>query len=358
MNYRTVELLARTSFTSDITRVVDIDISDPISNLVMRFETTNSSATMTAHPLAGLVDITVVDGSEVLFSLDGYEAEALDWYHNGGKFRSNYNYYLNGGTASRFVGLNFGRWLWDRLYALDPKRFNNLQLKVTIDIDAGGMSCATTYLSIWANCFDERTPELRGFLTAKELKQYTMASTVHEYTDLPTDHPYRALYFRAFLLGTEPNGSLSNFKLTEDQGKRVPIDLAAHALNSTLMEKYGPVEEHVYFATSTGVKYIYCAPTTRVEAHLTTWAAASSGHIHAAYNGDGGRLDVITNTTGDNCQVHIRGFVPHCVYEIPFGMKDDPDDAYNVSRVGNLKADITGGAAAQGFIFVQQYRHY
>lgn len=358
MKYRQVELQARKTYTSDTTEIIDINLADPISNLIIAVENTNSSATMTAHPLASVLQIDLVDGSDVLFSLDGYEAEALDWYNNGGQFRSNYNYFLNGGTSMRLIGINFGRKLWDELYAFDPKMFTNPQLKIQLDIDAGGMSCATMYLTVWANVFDEKVPSLQGFLTAKEVKQYTMASATHEYTDLPLDHTYRSLFFRPFLLGTEPNQAVTLIKLSEDQDKRVPFEIEGQEITRNLMEMYGPVEEHYYFATGTSTKYIYCAPTTRVVATGAVWAAAAADAQPAFYNGDGGRLDTITDTAGSNYQVFARGWVPHCVYQIPFGDQMDPDDWYDVRGLGSLRLDITGAAAAQGFIFLQQLRPY
>lgn len=358
MNYRTVELHASETFTSDTTKVIDININDPISSLVLLTRGLNASATMTAAICKCLSKVELVDGSDVIISLDGYELEALDWYHNKGRVRSNWNAALNGSTWDRAIGINFGRFLWDRMYAFDPTKFNNPQLRVTIDVDGGGNAVSSFYLAVEANIFDERIPELRGVLMAKELKQWTMASTVHEYTDLPTDYPYRALYLRAFVLGTEPNQCISNIKLSEDTDKKIPIDSNASELMRALYDKYPRVVEHYYFAAGTSTKYIYCMPSTRVIAQVLTWAAAAgAAKDFAAYDGDGGRLQVI-GSAGGNVQVRIEGDAPHCTYEIPFGLKDDPDDAYDVTRIKSLRADITGGATAVGYLFLQQYRPY
>ena len=358
MNYRTVKIHSRETFTSDTTKVIDINVKDIISSLVIKVEGTHTGAVMQLHPVSVLTDIQLVDGSDVLFSLDGYEAESVDWYNRGGKFRSNYNYACTAGTWTRFIGINFGRYLYDPVLAFDPGRFNNPQLKISLDIDAWSATGSTVYITVYANVFDEKIPDAQGFLMTKEIKQWTMASSTHEYTDLPTDYPYRAIYHRAYLAGTEPNASLSNFKLSIDQDKKIPVDLGAHELNSNLMEMYPAVEEEWFYSLNTSNRYLYCAPTTRVKAVGAVWATTAVAQDAAFYNGDGGRLNTIAADNPSNTQVFIKGYVPHCTYQIPLGLLDDINDWYDPRGVGSFIADITGGAAAQGFLFIQQLRNY
>jgi len=358
MNYRLNKFYARLQHTGDTTVVIDLNMRDVISSLLIGLEVTNSAASMTAHPVACLTKIEIVDGSDVLYSLDGYEAEALDWYDQGGKFRSNYNYALNGGNICRYIGINFGRWLWDKEYAFDPKRFTNPQLRISLDIDAGGNSGSSVYITCWANLFDEAVPSLKGFFTTKEVKEYSIASATHEYTDLPLDYPYRALYFRPFVAGTEPNRCVSALKLSEDQDKRVPFDCGVQEIERALLAKYPPVEEHYYYALNTSNRYLYVAPTTRVTAYGAVWAESAAAQDAAFYDGDGGRLKTIAADNPSNTQILVRGYVPHAVYEIPFGDKNDPADFYDVRRLGSLRLDITGAATATGYIFLQQVRPY
>lgn len=358
MNYRLNKFFSRKTYSSDTTEVIDINIRDVISNILIFYEITNAAASMTAHPAAGVTLVELVDGSDVLFSLDGYELEALDWYNQGGVFPANYNYALNGGNIQRVLRLNFGRYLYDRELALDPKRFNNLQLRITLDIDAGGNSGSAMYLTCWANCFEETPAELKGFLMAKELKQWTMADNTHEYTDLPTDYPYRNLYHRAFLAGTESNQCVQNIKISEDQDKRIPFDCGGQELLRYVCERFPAVEEAYFYALSTSNRYLYIAPTTLVTAYGHVWATAAVDQNIAFYDGDGGRLKTIVDANASNSQIFVRGHVPHAVFQIPFAGRDVIEDFYNVRNIGNLRADIEGAAAAQGFLFVEQFRNY
>ncbi len=358
MNYRVNQFYARKSFTSDTTEVIDIDISDVISNIIIKFEGTNSTGINTSPLFDGITKIELVDGSDVLFSLSGVQAEAVDWYANGGKFRYNWNIALNGNGYTRQLAINFGRYQFDPLYALDPKLFSNLQLRITLDIDGGGNAPGTVYLTCWANIFDEKIVNPVGFFMTKELKQWTMANTVHEYTALPTDYPYRAIYQRCHLAGTESNQCIAGFKLSEDQDKRVPFDLDSAALISSIVNNYPAVEETYLVNITTSARYLYIAATTRVTAVGNFWAATALAVDTSFYDGDGGKLAMINNQATKNTQVHVRGQVPHAVFEILCGLKNEPDDWYNVGGINSLRADVTGGAAAQGHLFIQQVRPY
>ena len=265
---------------------------------------------------------------------------------------------MNGNDIQRFIGINFGRYLWDKEYAFDPARFSNPQLRIGLDINAGGNTGTHNKIACYASLFEERPGLLKGFLMAKEIKQYTMASATHDYTDLPLDHRYRGLYFRPFLLGTEPCQAVTNIKLSEDQDKRIPFDLPGADIFRILQADLPICEEMYYFTLGAANKYIYCAPSSRVTGFSQAWGEAVADHRGAIYDGDGGRLKTIAYAAPWNAQVLIKGYVPHAVYQIPFGDKMDPSDWYDVGMLGSLKLDITGAAAAKGFIFLQQERLY
>lgn len=358
MENRINKFYSRTSHAADKTVVIDLTMRDVVSQIIIALEGLNATAAMIAPLARAITQVDIVDGSDVLFSLDGEEAEAVDWYNNGGVFRANYNYQLNGGTCKRFIGINFGRYLWDRVYALDPTRFKNPQLRITLDSGVGANTCATLYLTCHALMFETPPAELRGFLMTKEFKQWTMASATHEYTELPLDHTYRNLFLRTYLAGTEANQCVANVKLSEDQDKRVPFDDDPFILYSTVLSKLKKVKEAYFYATSNVNRYMYIAATTGVTAVSALWGEASNEYNNAFYDGDGGRLKTICSSVGINSQILVEGYVPHAVFMIPFGDQGNPDDWYDVRGLGSLKADITGGAAAQGYLFAQQVRDY
>jgi hypothetical protein len=360
MNYRLNTIHERTTYAADKTEIIDLNVIDPISQLIIELAVTGVGDTATAHAIACLTKIELIDGSDVLFSLSGYEAEALDIYHNK-VMRSNWNPYLTTLDVQRFIGINFGRKLWDPELAFVPTKFRNPQLKLTLDIDAGGNASNSNKLKVWAALFDQKTVSPVGFLMAKEIKSYTIGASSHEYTDLPRDYPYRKLFVRNLEPGTEPNGNIGNIKLSEDQDKRIIFDHAPNDIYRTLGYGTPQLIEQIMFAAKTATCYVFTTVTERATATFTTWASSMGTGTFASYGSAGGRM-LVDSGANENAVAIVAGFLPHGVYELPFGDQMDMADWYDVSKVGSLKLDITGGSGAAGTetaqIFLQQLRKY
>jgi len=359
MKYRFATIFAMKTYSADATEIIDINLSDPISALLFDLQVYNSApGSMTLHPLACFTKIELVDGSDVLFSLTGLEMEALDWYNNKA-FRESWNMCLNGNYFVRPVGINFGRFLGDPEFAFDPTKFKNPQLKVTMDINAGGLTSTYNKLGVHAYCFDEKTISPRGFLMSKEVKSYVPTGTGHEYTDLPTDYPYRKILVKCQTAGTEPGQLFTNFKLTEEQDKRVVFDHGANQIRTMLMANYPRVEESYFFAIASSNRYLMIAPSQQVTAWAIPWTEAAVILSPSLYDGDGGRLKTIGTPSETNCMVGVQGWVPHGVFALPFGDQMDPDDWFDVENIKSLKADITHNAATGGIqLFLEQLRPY
>lgn len=359
MNYRLSTLLAEQAEDSDITRVIDINVVDPISALQILHRGQNTAGVEgTAHPAACVTKIELVDGSEVLLSLSGYEVQALDYYNRGVEMHQ-WLQYLNDNWFDMVYNINFGRFLYDPELALDPKKFNNLQLKISLDVNAGGVAPDHGKLAVYANLFDEKLITPVGFLMSKEIKEYQMGSATHEYTDLPVDFPYRKLLFKALIAGTPPNQAVDNLKLSEDQDKRIVFDVRHSDLTRLAGNQRKPFVEYIVGQATSTSKNFYCTPTMVVCGAVNSWVAASPSY-HLFYHGDGGRFQTL-GETGKNWIATVTGFCPHGVLEIPFGLQDRIEDWYDVSRIGSLKLDVlsyAGGSGNNAQIFLQQLRRY
>jgi len=364
MNYRLSVLHEEEEYSADKVETVDLDIIDPISQLILFFKVHNNAGNTapTAHLVKGLSKIEIIDGSDVLYSLDGYEAQAVDYYEHG-HLRSPWNAYLNGNYGDIQVGINFGRHLWDRDLAFDATKFNNPQLKVTMDIDAGGVSADKVKLKVLGAIFDERKISPTGFLMHKEIKDYVMAASAHEPTIMPTDYPYRKMFVKCLTAGTEPGQLLSTIKLTEETDKKIPFNtIGMGDILRTIQQRYPPIEEHIFQWCGTSQTYGYCVPTARVAGVASKWADAAAGEPISYYDGDGGRYKIRTDTGVKNVNVVVHGYLPHGVWEIPFGDPLDKDDWYDVTTVKSLKTDLVAGSGASASntaqIFLQQLRLY
>ena len=357
MNYRLYNFLARTGELTTGTYVHDINMQDPISSIVLSMQVHHAQAAQTAHPMMCITTIEIIDGSEVLYSLDGFEAEGLDWFHNGGKFRDNWNYLLNDMNIERFIGINFGRYLWDPEYAFDPKQHNNPQLRITYVSTVGGGAGDWVKFKAWANLFDGKMISPKGFLMSKEIKQFTGVGGAVEYTEMPRDHKYRNMYIRTYKVDSDIDTNITSLKISEDQDKKIPLETTCNDLLRTQNAEYGKVEEVYVINVLTSMTTLFNAAVGNVTAVGTAWKAASAARALNVYNGEGGNLDLICATASDFV-VNVRGNGVHGILQIPFGLKNEPDDWYNPAAIGSLNLDIKMANTAVASIFVEQERLY
>jgi len=361
MKYRSVTLLALTAqFADNRTITIDLDMADPISEIYLDVRAKNNGGFPTVGPpLDTVTKIEIVDGSDVLYSLDGIEAEALDIYHSGQWPRGQRNTYEAAQENTHVVAISFGRWLWDEVLAFDPQHFSNPQLRVTFDYDAGGKTPNYAKLKVIAAMFDEKAISPSGFLMTKEIKRWSHAAVGHEYTDLPTDYPYRKLFLQSRYNDNPPNWIFAHIKLSSDQDKKVIIDNELLELVSGIAKENAYVYESMTASPSGGATHIHVTPTMDVIAtaaqlvvdEAPAWACAVAG-------GDGGYLDYYTSIMHP-ANLRVSGMCPHGTIAIPFGLQNEIDDWFDVAPIGNLKLDVTSGViTAVQKCFIQQYRPY
>jgi len=359
MKYRTTNIFAQKSYTADFTELIDINLADPISELHVNYQgiNTTGAAGATAHWAKCLSTIEINNGADILYSMSGLDAYALAYLHYKA-FPPEWKHYLNDNYFSIGIRIPFGRKLWDPQLALVPRKFNNLQLKIVSDMDAGGVAPDATKLDVWANCFDQKEITPIGFLSAKLNKEYTMGDGTHEYTDLPIDEKMRKLLVRALVAGTEPNQVLSHLKLSEDNDRHVIIDADADVLGWMFGEENIKVIEHFLFQNDASQRNYYCTPTSKCAGHANEWTAAASGYF-AVYDGDGGRVK-IDGSAAINGQCTVEGFYPNGVFSIPFGNQEDIEDWFDPAGLKNLRLDLKSCASMTNTcqIVLQTLRKY
>ena len=362
MNYRLATILAREAHDADTTKVIDLNLADPVSRLHIVYEAQNtSSVEPTAHPAKIITKIELVDGSDVLFSLSGQEAQAVNFYDTG-IVPGNIINYWNENWSRMIYDINFGRFLYDPLYAFDPKRFTNPQLKITIDINGGGAVSDNGYLTVLADIFDEKAITPVGFLMHKEIKDYVPGASAHEYTDLPTDFSYRKLFIKAQKYAENPDELINTIKLSEDNDRKIPFDMTCGELLRAITSRSGPYRENMVVAGGADDWAYYCTPTHWPTGNISQFETSHADFYYALGHPWGGRGYISLGTGGLNLAISVVGWAPHGVMAIPFGLQDDPEDAYDVSKLGSLRLDILATAdydtGDDCQIFLQQLRKY
>lgn len=366
MNYRKVTLHPLESFTAAGTKTLDILGTDIISRILIKYVITKGVAghTMAAHLAKDITKIELVDGSDVLFSMTGYEAQALNIFDRKvGTMCQGQQMASNPGTS--FYALDFGRFLFDPVLGLDPTRFKNLQLKITYTLVGSDTTCAASSIEVFADVFDEKVPIPLGFLMSKEHYAYTPgADGSFEYIDLPTDFPLRKLLVRAYTDKREPEFTLESIRIDEENLKRIPLDITFKKYIDMMMSEWTPVEELFSLITTDaagGTRNYYLTPTNQ----FPSIAGLSSGGTFVSEPASewmrGGFLRMVTGAGGQNFYGIVHGFCPnHCI-EFPFGDPRDIDDWWDITKIKNLRLRLeaagsgTGGAVG---VVTQQLRKY
>jgi len=357
MKYRKTTIYEQTDASTAKTQPIDLDLSEIISRLQIKFNSTNNGHTPTDHPAKQISKVEIVDGSDVLFSLSAQQIEALMFY----EYEKGRNYemeYRNGVENRMVLDILFGRKLWDPELAFDPRKFKNPQLRVTHNLALGGSAPNAATLEVFADVFDEKPVSPIGFLQMKELKNYaTGASQANEYTDLPNDYPIRRILLQAYKADLWWDNIFSEIELDEENKKRLPWSIDAYDLMQLAVTKYGQYEETLV-GTTPGVaadQRWYVTPTEAPFVALTGIGSSTLMSTDAEATGGYFRIQ---NTAVQAFRALIRGIIPHGVVPLDCGDLMDLSDWYDVSVKGKIKLRLKAGGSTTVYILLQQLRKY
>lgn len=356
MKYRVAEILASEAATTAATKTIDLNLRNPISRLLIRMKGTNSSSTPTAHPAKMLTKVEVVSGSDVLYSLNGFQGGCVN-FHENGELPFYINEYEDNIQCCATVQLNFGTKLWDRDYALDPSRFKNLQLKITHNKALGGSAPDAGTLAVYAYVFDESPPSPRGFLMTKEQYSYSMTASAAKYIDLAQDYPYRFIIVENYTDNVAFNSQFSKLKITIDNDAKVLLNDISGSEFIKAQQPMDQVQENLAtLGTGSAVSYYiascyenYGVATGRSASQTTLIVGQPSGNKVA-----------ITNDSSESVAAYFTGYAPFGGLNILTVDKDDDTTWLNPAGTTALQVKITAGSGASGtaYVVTQQARTY
>ena len=361
MNYRTTKLLDGTDVGASGTKVIDVNVQQPISRIRLYWQVTMPNVkAMNSYQHRDISKIELVDGSDVLFSMNGGQAQALCIYDR--KIPTmNYKQKLPENSLASNYGIDFGRFLHDPMLALDPTRFRNLQLKITYDEDVAKSGVTANELEVIADLFDEKVISPIGFLMSKEHYSATPPSAGYSYIDLPTDHPFRKLLIQGYLSGYEPWYTVSEARLDEDNEKKIPFDWNIERYYRMMQAEWTPVEEGLIGDATVGGAAFYMTPTDYYTIPAIMSAGGTVAGVTCSSWQRGGVVTLLSIGGVQGAMGIVRGYLPnHCV-EFPFGDPKDIDDWYDVTKLGSLRLRLKVGtysASAIQAVVLQQLRRY
>lgn len=357
MRERDAVLLYQETETDTATKTLDLDLPDPISALDIEVTCTNGATSNLDNFISDIVTkIEVVDGSDVIVSLNMFELEALQFYKTGKPpvlFPSEWA----GGGQRHEARLLFGRYLYDPDFGFNPVKYRNPQLKITFNKAAVRAASATGFasgnniiLSVIAKVM-EQGPTPGFVLMQKEIKSFTSAASGDERVELPVDYPYRLMLLRPWVSGSDVDEVISNLKLTVDTDKFIPFDRKVKQLDAEAFAAFGPFDyKHdmyrggsftaIVFANKephyTG--YVRNPGTPRV---LVPYAQWSSNYNAELYDMAGALDGTSRQITG-----RVHGHALHATLPVVFGKLMEPDTWFPVSGYGKIEAVLTQGVAS------------
>jgi len=329
---------------------VDLNLSDPLTALYVEFRNTNGATENRTSLIPDDVDeIQIIDGSRVLFNLDGEEFVALQQYLTG---FTPYNLYTELPGLSQVMGgwIPFGRMRNDPAYALDLSRFSNPQLRVKWSFNAAATEWASSSgrLTVFADVM-MGAPAPQAMLLTKEIKTFTTVSSGDERTDLPRDYPYLGILMQALKAGSAPDSVITDFKLTADTDDLILVNLDTTDM-IRLISQWFPRMDYKQEYHVQNAQTIKTVPKSQESVMLV---GADTDELVFRYANAGvgqGTLYVDSNgsavTNDANVEAMVTGYCPlGCLYW-PLGRHSEPGEWFDPTPYRSLELVLTNGAAS------------
>jgi len=357
-NYRSSLLISGEPATIPATKIIELGSSEIISRIGILYSATNNSAVPAGHPSKMITKVEIVSGGSVLCSLSGAQLDTIDLLEHGEHDARFYNF--TNVHACDFQGcIYFGRYLYDPEYAFDPRKFKNVQLKITHNCTLGGSAPNAAALTVFADVFDEKAVTPKGFILNQQMTSYTLVAGTRETIDCFTDRPIRKFFVGSLSPGSTPAEQINKVKLYEDGGRKIIID------NEKLSDLIRKLPNNKFYTetvrTAIGTTDVrnYCTPSYDTTTMFTPISGDDCGYTGTEAKGGTFFAKGTVATVGD---ILITGKGPNGYVVFPFGDIGTGEDFYDVSRLSSLTFVITAGSAcvenSTCEIIVQQIYYY
>jgi len=360
MKYRIAQLLASEDLGASGTKVININTDQVISRIEFTFKTTKASQGMSAGAPANIPRIELVDGSNKLHSLTGYENQALAYY-NRKAVSMDHGQHVSTLSEVDTYGIDFGRSLWDKQLAFDPKKFSNPQLKIQWNEATADTSVTANALEVFMYMFEEENVSPMGFLQAIEHYDYTLgADNSYEEILLPDDHMIRQILVRAFQQGYEPWYSIDEARFDENNQQRTLFEYTDLEMYYRRMKSnWQMIQQQVVLAPGTSGNTYYL-PMTDYNAAISLIGMGGTSEAYMTNASCRGGYFALTNSVAVNMAGIALGYLPWHCYQFPLGVQEDPEDWYDPAGKKprlRLRAS-TGATSSTGQVVVEQVHKY
>ncbi len=330
------------------TEVIDIMVKEQISRISIIASFTNITVSvMLAAVAACIPKIELVDGSKIIMSTSAARLIAFNYFDH--KQMPHDALSLTVGDTFEFtVHLDFGRFLFDPVYALRPEMFSNLQLKITWDEDACNTSVVVNSIGVYAD-IDDQPPggAAKGYMRIQDQYSYAMAASSHEFPRLPSDEIIKRIIVQPFSDDHAPSAMLTNVKVDIDNGRFLPYDIPVPK-HIKYLTKYPDITRKYTMDAVVTAKTIYAAMSEDVGIVIvydgTAFVTAQS--LFAVATITGALIELAASLDIAALTAIISGKLPyHC---IPFDFGDEylVESWLNMDARANFRLDIEASSDA------------
>jgi len=344
---------------------VDITPREPVTCLWVKLQATNGGTHNKANTLPECIEaIEVIDGADVVFSLDGMEAYALACHALGHMPLCMFDEAWDE-PQTAMIPIMFGRFIGDTELAFDPTKYSNPQVRVKWNLAANRAVGATGYLtnslqlSIIADLMIGVSAPA-ALLSGKQVYTYTTSAGGTEYIEMPRDEPWRMLFLRGVKEVTQWHWDFDEVKLSCDGGKFVPFDLRGWDIFNR-QSLYGPKFHYHHRMVAVNNDTLQCV--LRQEEVPSGWSSARLDTVFSYANAACGEAPCTIYTAGaaqaakTEFDVDWNGWNPYDVVPVRFGLPNEIGDFFPAQNYGSVRLEVKAGVAdASNYIFLQTLR--
>lgn len=350
------------------TRIFNLDFSNPVVAIMIgvlgrRHDLDDEENCLIPRAIS---KIEIVDGSDVLFSMNMEEALALNLYHTG---EMPFETSCAGTYADSIAQLKipFGRDDSDNEWMLDCARFVNPQLKITyaFTIGADHWKTASQKLTVRAIVCENPVSAPLGFLMSKRIYSWNKATSGDETIDMPRDYKYRMMMIRVKDSDTPTWAEISKVKISCDTDRFIPLEEYLEDVAQENIIKYGLKNFQGVChgdGSSTGIKG-YHPFAWNWGANVESWNFGALAVLCRPYSFYSTFNKDSTPTALTNTQrvIHTHlGWNYYGTEILRFGNLKDPEEFFDPTPFRSVKAIMTQAQtdAAASAVVLQQLRGY
>ena len=345
--------------------IEDINLKDPIMDFYIRMYATNGSTSNISNSIIDVLNsIEVIDGSDILWSLDSEEILANQFYHYKESTDMGIDERADKVQATVYK-VPFGIGRMHPEVAFDPTRFANPQLVLDWNLEnerAVGVDAFvddSLHVDIMADVIDEAPARPTGYLMTKQIKEYVATAAAEERTELPVDYAYRTLYVRSFYASKCPIACLNWAEHSINEEKYRPFRIYNDDWEQWLKEWYGKWHMGAWYvvalsASETRNPYL----RGNLSAALGTSDAGAVILLTSLANCEIN----MTNQLAAEAEIHAKcdGSLPFGTFAWPYGDPETPEEwlKFVYTDKSRLKIMSTAAHTPRVQVFLTQHRMY